>query len=75
MPPQLYWILCLAILTGMWLLVRGWRGRQTDDHPHCIKCDYDLTAKDSHGRTPRDCALSNNNNKATAMLLVPAKTK
>lgn len=35
-------------LTGVFLLLTGWRGRRLDDHPVCRHCRFDLTG------TPRD---------------------
>jgi hypothetical protein len=37
-------ILSLAVL-GLALLVRGWVGCRTDDHPLCRRCGFDLTGR------------------------------
>src|SRR5438552_5497377 len=31
-----------ALLSGVWLLVIGVRGRRVGDHPHCRRCGFDL---------------------------------
>ena len=38
-------------LTGIGLVVWGWRGRHVDDHPHCASCRFDLFGLNA----PRTC--------------------
>ena len=45
------WLLAIAALLGVFLVVRGWRGRRIDDHPLCRKCGYDLHANASPARS------------------------
>ncbi|MCK4871689.1 MAG: hypothetical protein KAS72_03085 [Phycisphaerales bacterium] len=39
--------IALSLLTGIWLLVAGVRGRKISDHPFCRRCKYDLVM---HGK-------------------------
>lgn len=36
------WLLAIPALLGLFLLIRGLRGRRMDDHPLCRRCGYDL---------------------------------
>lgn len=38
------WLPVIPLLLGLWLAIRGWRGRRIDDHPLCRRCGYDLIA-------------------------------
>ncbi len=49
-------VLSFAIAAiGIALLVRGWRGRQIDDHPLCSGCGYDLVGSDDQTRVCPEC--------------------
>src|SRR5687768_13486638 len=41
--PATAWLPPLAaMLVGVWLARRGWRGRKVNDHPACRRCGFDL---------------------------------
>ncbi|MEM7626743.1 MAG: hypothetical protein AAF333_14210 [Planctomycetota bacterium] len=43
-------------LTGLFLLITGWRGRRLDDHPVCRHCRFDLTGTPrGEDETPPKC--------------------
>src|SRR5215218_8796709 len=40
---------------GLALLVIGWRGRRTDDHPLCRRCGFDLTGRPPDSTRCAEC--------------------
>ncbi len=48
-------LVLLVMLLGSALVVRGWRGRQIDDHPLCSGCGYDLVGSDDQTRVCPEC--------------------
>jgi len=51
----LYWLLIGSIPFGLFLLWKGIRGRQIDDHPYCLKCGYDLFGLPRGGHICSEC--------------------
>jgi hypothetical protein len=48
-------LLIAPLLLGGVLLILGWRGRRTDDHPLCRRCGFDLTGKPPDSSRCAEC--------------------
>lgn len=52
----LVFIAAMLCATATTLLILGWRGRRTDDHPLCRRCSYDLSGMPDITGTLARCA-------------------
>ena len=48
-------ILSTLVLAGVVVVLRGWRGRKVNDHPHCSRCRFDLVGIYPGVRTCPEC--------------------
>jgi hypothetical protein len=48
-------ILSTLVLAGVVVVLRGWRGRKVNDHPHCSRCRFDLVGIYPGIRTCPEC--------------------
>jgi hypothetical protein len=50
----------VAVPVGMAMLLVGWRGRQVSDHPHCVRCGYDLVGRPEQSSACSECGADLN---------------
>lgn len=58
--------IAIAVL-GAWMLRRGWRGRRVGDHPHCRRCEFDLSGRPAGSHVCPECGADVRQPRAVAV--------
>ncbi len=60
-------VLTIVTAAGAALLILGWRGRRVGDHPHCRRCEFDLSGQPASSHACPECGADIRHPRALAV--------